>query len=175
MTNLSDAVAPAAAMQRAIAVLAAIDRTHGLAEFSPDGRLLDANQNFLDLMGYSMAQLAGRDHRQLCCPDYALSASHGELWRALARGQSDTGEYLRVTSAGRRVWLQGSYNPVFDDAGRVVKVIQLARDVTGHKLRETGPAVAAAPDVMAVACATLAVFPVNAGAPECKAEGPLLL
>ncbi|WP_343730243.1 PAS domain-containing methyl-accepting chemotaxis protein [Duganella sp.] len=135
MTDLSASVAPAAAIQRAIAVLASVDRTQGLVEYDPDGRVLDANQNFLDLMGYTMEQIAGRDHRMFCTQDFINGEAYGDLWRALALGQADTGEYIRIASDGSHVWLQGSYNPVFDDQGKVIKVIQLARDITDRKLR----------------------------------------
>ncbi|WP_432382174.1 methyl-accepting chemotaxis protein [Duganella sp. P38] len=135
MTDLSSSVAPANAMQRAIAVFSAVDRTHGFVEYDPDGRVLEANQHFLDLMGYTREQIGGRDHRIFCTQEYINSESYGDLWRKLTLGQADDGEYVRLTSGGRQVWLQGSYNPVFDDDGKVVKVIQLAQDITERKTR----------------------------------------
>jgi methyl-accepting chemotaxis protein len=135
MTDLSTAVAPALAMQRAVTVFDAINRTQGVVEYDPDGRVLDANQNFLDLMGYTHDQITGRDHRIFCCQQFIGSEAYGDLWRKLALGESDTGEYKRLTSGGNMVWLQGSYNPVFDDDGKVVKVVQLARDITVRKTR----------------------------------------
>ncbi|EEF27622.1 sensory transduction histidine kinase, putative, partial [Ricinus communis] len=135
MTDLSTAVAPALAMQRAATVFDAINRTQGLVEYDPDGRVLDANQNFLDMMGYTREQLTGRDHRIFCCQEFIQSEAYGDLWRKLALGEADTGEYKRLTSKGAGVWLQGSYNPVLDDDGKVIKVIQLARDITVRKTR----------------------------------------
>lgn len=135
MTDLSSSLAPANAMQRAVAVFAAIDRTHAVIAYDPDGRVLDANQNFLDLMGYTREQISGRDHRIFCCQQYINSESYGDLWRKLTLGEADDGEYMRLTSGGQQVWLQGGYNPVFDDDGKVVKVIQLALDITERKTR----------------------------------------
>jgi methyl-accepting chemotaxis protein len=135
MTDLSGAVAPAAAMQRAIAVLAAVDRTQGLVEYDLDGRVLDANQNFLDLMGYTIEQIVGRDHRMFCTQDYINDEMYGDLWRAMTQGLAETGEYIRVTSSGKHVWLQGSYNRCSMTRAMWSKSSGPARDITDGKIR----------------------------------------
>ncbi|MRW91487.1 PAS domain S-box protein [Duganella sp. FT80W] len=136
MTDLSATAAPAAALQRAAAIATAIDLTQGVIEYDPDGRVLDANQNFLDIVGYSREQLVGRDHRILCSQEYIHSEAYGELWRRLALGEVEKqGVCVRLSSAGKPLWLYGSYNPVLDDDGKVIKVIQLAVDVTEPKTR----------------------------------------
>ncbi|MGV7209601.1 PAS domain S-box protein [Oxalobacteraceae bacterium A2-2] len=134
MTDLSALPAAAAMPQRASAVLDAINRTQCLVEYSLDGKVLDANQHFLKLTGYSLDDITGHEHGLFCTPDYAASPAHADLWRRLAQGGSDTGEYLRLASDDRQLWLLGSYNPVYDASGQVVKVIQLARDITESKI-----------------------------------------
>lgn len=73
MTDLSAPVATAAMMQRALAVQAAADRTLAVVEYDAHGRVLDAHPIFLELMGYTLEQLRGSDHRQLCRAEFIES------------------------------------------------------------------------------------------------------
>jgi methyl-accepting chemotaxis protein len=130
MTDLSASVASAAAVQRALALQAAADRTQAVVEYDPHGRVLDANPMFLELMGYTLDQVRGSDHRLFCPPEFIQSGACEALWRKLGQGVPEDGLCVRVTSSGREVWLLASYNPVRDADGQVSAVIQLARDVT---------------------------------------------
>ncbi len=114
--------------------LAALSKSQAMIEFALDGTILTANENFLAAMGYSLAEIVGRHHRMFVTPDYAASPDYAEFWRRLGRGTFDRGEYKRLGKAGREVWIQASYNPVFDKAGRPVKVVKIAADVTAQKL-----------------------------------------
>ncbi|WP_462378944.1 methyl-accepting chemotaxis protein [Pseudomonas sp. Marseille-QA0892] len=110
-------------------ILAAIHRSMAVIEFRLDGTVVAANDNFVGLMGYRLDDIVGRHHRQFCEPAYARSADYVTLWQKLARGEPVTGRFPRLTRDGRRVWLEASYTPVFDE-GVLVKVIKLASDVT---------------------------------------------
>ncbi|EGF93266.1 sensory box protein [Asticcacaulis biprosthecium C19] len=103
-------------------------------EFTPKGDILTANENFLKAVGYTLAELKGGHHRQFCDPAYVDSADYRRFWSDLAAGRFSTGEFKRFVKGGRPVWLQASYNPVRDGAGRVVKVIKFASDVTDAKI-----------------------------------------
>ncbi len=110
--------------------VAAIERSQGVIEFSLDGAVVRANQNFLDIVGYSMDELRGRHHRALCAPEDAESTEYRQFWNRLGRGEFETGEFRRVSKDGRDVWLQATYNPVFDAEGRPTGVVKYAMDVT---------------------------------------------
>lgn len=115
--------------------LAAIDRSQAVIEFDLAGTILSANENFLDLMGYRMEDIRGLHHRTFVAPEQAGSAEYQAFWERLGRGEFSSGEYRRIGRDGREVWIQASYNPVFDPRGRPVKVVKFATDVTEAKLR----------------------------------------
>ncbi len=114
----------------------AIDRAQAVIEFDLDGIIVDANRNFLQLTGYTnVDELRGKHHRMFVDPITAASEEYRAFWATLARGEFETGEYKRFGKAGKEVWLQASYNPIFDLEGRPYKVVKYASDITGEKLR----------------------------------------
>ena len=113
----------------------AIGRAQGVVEFALDGTVLDANENFLALTGYALDEIVGRHHRMFCDPEMAASAEYAAFWEKLARGDYDSGEYRRRTRDGRNIWIQATYNPIFDLDGKPVKVVKFASDVTEQKTR----------------------------------------
>ena len=115
--------------------MSALDRVQALIRFSPDGVILDANQNFLEVMGYGLEEIRGQHHRMFVDSQYGVSGEYGEFWRAIGRGEFQRGEFKRIAKAGRAVWLLASYNPVFDAKGRLLEVVKCATDVTEEKLR----------------------------------------
>ena len=110
--------------------LAAISKVQGIIEFDLDGNILRANDLFLDAMGYREDELRGRHHSMLVLPEETRSPAYKEFWRKLRGGEYDTGQYLRIGKNGRRVWIEASYNPIFDAEGRPFKVVKFATDIT---------------------------------------------
>lgn len=108
----------------------AIGRAQAVIEFSTDGVILTANDNFLETMGYRLDEIQGRHHSLFCDADFAQSAEYRLFWEALSRGEFRAAEYRRVAKGGRPVYIQASYNPIFDDTGAVIKVVKFATDVT---------------------------------------------
>lgn len=113
----------------------AIGRAQGVVEFALDGTVLDANENFLALTGYKLDEVVGRHHRMFCTPEHAASAEYAALWEKLGRGDYDGGEYHRRTKEGRDIWIQATYNPIFDLDGKPVKVVKFATDVTEQRTK----------------------------------------
>ncbi len=108
----------------------AIDRAQAVIEFGLDGTVLAANQNFLDVFGYTLDEIAGKHHRIFCEPGYADTPEYAEFWQRLGRGEYDCGEFKRIAKNGAEVWLQASYNPIFDADGQPLKVVKFASDIT---------------------------------------------
>ncbi|MCD0278119.1 PAS domain S-box protein [Xanthomonas melonis] len=108
----------------------AIDKVMAVIEFSLDGTILDANQNFLQVMGYRLDEILGRHHGMFVDAATRQSAAYRAFWEALGRGAFDAGRYRRIGKDGREVWIQASYNPVLDEHGRPYKVVKYATDVT---------------------------------------------
>ena len=112
------------------ALSTAMHRSHAVIEFGLDGTILDANDAFLDLMGYRGDQLIGRHHRVMCRPDLANSPQYAEFWRRLARGEYDSGRYQRIDSKGDEVWIQATYNPILDVSGKPQRIVKFASDIS---------------------------------------------
>jgi methyl-accepting chemotaxis protein len=111
----------------------AIDRVQAVVEFDLQGKVLHANQNFLDVLGYGMDEIRGQHHRMFCSPDYVHSPEYLAFWERLGRGEFDAGEYRRFTKTGKEVWILASYNPIFDAEGKPFKIVKFATDITRQK------------------------------------------
>jgi methyl-accepting chemotaxis protein len=112
------------------AILAALDRSTAVIEFSPDGTILTANANFLNTVGYSLDEIRGKHHRIFCEDGYADSPEYREFWHKLNHGEFVAGLFRRIRHDGSVLWLEASYNPIFDADGRLLKVVKFAADVT---------------------------------------------
>ncbi len=115
--------------------LAAIGRSQAVIDFSPDGSILDANENFLNLMGYTLDEVKGRHHRLFVTAEDAAGQAYQNFWEELARGHFHSGEFKRVGRGGKEVWIQATYNPIFGPDGKTAKVVKYAVDVTEAKMR----------------------------------------
>lgn len=117
---------------RQMRVLEALDRLQAKIEFTPDGTILEANDNFLATMGYSLAEIKGQHHRMFVSPDYARSNEYRDFWAQLARGEARSGEFERFGRGGKEVWIQGAYCPVLDGNNRIVRVVKFAVDISAQ-------------------------------------------
>ncbi|WP_408159658.1 sensor domain-containing protein [Herbaspirillum lusitanum] len=113
-------------------VLTALSRSMAMLEIAPDGTLLDANDNFLQLLGYARSELVGQHHRMLCDPVYTQSPAYEDFWRRLHQGETLSGPLQRMRADGSELWLEASCNPVMDAEGRLQKVVSIATDITTH-------------------------------------------
>jgi len=115
--------------------LAAIDRAQAMIEFKLDGTIVNANENFLNALGYSLAEIEGKHHSMFMPQADRDSVDYREFWAALRRGEYQAGEFKRIGKGGREVWILASYNPVMDDTGKPIGVVKFATDVTASKVR----------------------------------------
>ena len=113
----------------------AIRRSQAVIAFAMDGTVLDANENFLAVMGYDADEVIGRHHSLFVEPAYAKSRDYAEFWASLRRGEYSSAQYRRLAKDGRSVWIQASYNPIFDLNGEPFKVIKFATDITEEVAR----------------------------------------
>ncbi len=109
--------------------LEAIKSHMGYIEFTPTGIVIDANELFLEVVGYERREIQGQHHRMLCDRRYAESGEYQRFWQDLAKGEPQHGTFRRFGKGGQEVWLEASYFPVMSDQN-VIKVIKIASDVT---------------------------------------------
>jgi methyl-accepting chemotaxis protein len=110
--------------------IAAISRSQAIIHFTLDGIILDANENFLRTMGYTRGEVVGRHHEIFVEPTERRSAGYRAFWDELRQGRFQTAEFKRIGKGGQEVWIQASYTPIVDAAGRVIKVVKFATDIT---------------------------------------------
>ena len=110
--------------------IAAIDKAQGVISFGLDGTVLDANANFLAVIGYRSEEIVGRHHGMFVEPQERATEDYRAFWAALAAGRYQTGRFRRIAKGGSAVWIQASYNPILDAAGRPYKVVKFATDIT---------------------------------------------
>ncbi|QBE66050.1 methyl-accepting chemotaxis protein [Pseudoduganella lutea] len=113
-------------------LVGAIDKAQAVVEFDMHGVVLNANENFLAVMGYELGDIQGEHHRVFCEDDYASSLEYRKFWQKLNRGEFDAGRYKRIGANGRAVWIQATYNPIFDLDGKPYKVVKFATDITAQ-------------------------------------------
>ena len=111
----------------------AINRVQAVIEFDLTGKVLSANDNFLNTFGYRLDEVIGQHHRLFCDPAFARSPEYLAFWDRLGRGEFNAGEFRRVGKQGQDIWIQASYNPIFDAAGRPEKVVKFATDISANK------------------------------------------
>ncbi|CAH0525290.1 Biofilm dispersion protein BdlA [Vibrio hippocampi] len=109
-------------------LFSALDKSQAIIEFEPDGTILSANSNFLNALGYSASQVVGYQHRMFCFDNFYNENPH--FWQDLQKGQVKSGLFQRCSSSGSSVWIEATYNPIMDKAGKVIKVVKLATDIT---------------------------------------------
>jgi len=112
--------------------LNAISRVQGTIEFTVSGEVITANEIFLSVLGYRLDEIQGRHHRMFVDPAYAESSNYRDFWAKLNRGDCISDEFKRLGRDGKEVWIQASYNPIFDMNGKVTKIVKFATDVTGR-------------------------------------------
>ena len=116
------------------AKLEALSKAMAIIEFKLDGTIVTANENFLATVGYSLDEIKGRHHSMFVDAAYGASAEYREFWAALNRGEHKVAEFKRHGKGGREIWLEASYTPILNAAGKPVSVVKFATDITRNKL-----------------------------------------
>lgn len=114
-------------------ILASLDRSLATIEFEPNGTIITANENFLVTLGYELHEIVGQHHRIFVDPVEAQASEYQAFWAALGHGTFQTAEYRRIAKDGSDVWIQATYNPVLDEAGKVERIVKFAADITGQR------------------------------------------
>ncbi len=124
--------------------LTALDRAMAVIEFDLEGRILCANDNLIRLLGYGANEIIGKNHSILCPPELVNSTEYADFWRRLNKGEFFSGQFKRVGRHGNTLWLEASYNPVYDANGKLFKVVKFASDITARIERHERDAQSAA-------------------------------
>jgi methyl-accepting chemotaxis protein len=115
--------------------MTAIGKSQGVIEICLNGNIIKVNQVYLDMLGYTESELLGKHVSMVLDPTFAKSAAYTELWNKLVKGGTDSGQYKRIAKGGREVWIQASYNPIYDLKGNPFKIVNYTMDITAQKLQ----------------------------------------
>lgn len=116
------------------AVSDAINRSMAVIEFTPEGHILSANENFLATVGYRLEDIKGKHHKMFCPSEFY--EDNPTFWKDLANGNFKSGQFKRISAHGTVIWLEASYNPIFDNNGNTLKIIKFASDIT-HRVEQS--------------------------------------
>lgn len=112
--------------------LDALSRAQAVIEFLPHGEIVGANENFCAAVGYELSEIQGKHHSMFCEPSYASSDAYKQFWADLAAGTFKSDEFKRIGKGGNEIWIQATYNPIFDEQGNVFRVVKFATDITAR-------------------------------------------
>ncbi|MGF6173162.1 methyl-accepting chemotaxis protein [Ensifer sp. 4252] len=115
-------------------IVAALSKSQAMIQFDLTGKILTANENFCQALGYNLQEIVGQHHRMFCATDYVQTQEYRDFWARLGRGEFDANAYKRVAKGGREIWIQATYNPVFHN-GKPYKVVKFASDITAAKIK----------------------------------------
>jgi methyl-accepting chemotaxis protein len=116
-----------------IGMLTAMEENFAIISFQPNGTIINANNNFLNVLGYKLNEVVGNHHRIFCDKTYTNSKEYIDFWNNLANGISQINEFERFHKDGSSVWIQASYTPVKNKSGKVIRVVKFAQDITESK------------------------------------------
>lgn len=114
--------------------LEAIGKSNAIIEFDTKGNVLDANQNFLKIVGYELDEIVGQHHSLLVTEEHKNATEYQEFWSQLGEGNFVEGEFERQKKNGKKIWLRGMYNPIYDMNGKPCKIVKFAVDITQEKV-----------------------------------------
>lgn len=135
MKIASDVTEEKVAAMEQQSIIGALHRSQAIIEFTPEGNIITANKNFTDAIGYDLRNIKGKHHKIFCHDDFYQQ--YPSFWQDLQQGQFKSGQFRRKDSHGKDLWLEATYNPIFDENNNVVKVIKFATDITANVERET--------------------------------------
>src|SRR5436853_524705 len=110
----------------------ALSRSQAVIEFTLDGTVVYANENFCNALGYKLDEIKGKHHSMFVEASYRESPEYREFWQKLGRGEFDAGQYKRIGNNNKEVWIQASYNPIFDTNGKPFKIVKYATDISAQ-------------------------------------------
>ena len=140
-TDVTEKLLAAKASQN---LLEALDLSLAVIEFNLDGTIITANKNFCEATGHQLDSIKGKHHRMFCKEDYVKTDAYANFWRRLNQGEAFSGRFERITATNAPLWLQATYNPIYDNDGNVQKVVKFASDITERVLQQEQDAESAA-------------------------------
>lgn len=113
----------------------AINESQAVIEFTPDGYIMNANENFLRIMGYEINEIKGKHHQIFLDYTKKSSVEYQDFWKKLSAGNFHQDEFMRIKKNGEIIWFQATYHPIKSILGKITKIIKIATDITQKKIQ----------------------------------------
>ena len=111
----------------------AINRSNAIIYFDLNGFILGVNAIFLKTMGFQEDEhdkVVGKHHSIFVSYEYSKSEEYKNFWKHLREGRFFEGEFERKKIDGSPIYLQATYNPIFDESGTITKIMKIATDIS---------------------------------------------
>jgi methyl-accepting chemotaxis protein len=108
----------------------AINKSQAVLELDMDGTVLTANESYLKMFGYTLAEVLGQPYTLFVNPADREGAEYRALWEHMHAGQHEQGRFKRAGKNGREVWVRASFNPLIAQDGKPWKVVKFASEIT---------------------------------------------
>lgn len=102
----------------------------------PAGNIEYVNPKFIEVTGYSLAEVLGKNPRVLKSGEKSPEA-YRELWQTITSGKKWCGEFYNKRKNGELYWESASISPIRDRAGCVTHFVAVKEDITARKQAET--------------------------------------
>ena len=119
--------------QELLSRLEAINRSNAIIYFDLEGFILGVNAIFLNTMGFQEEEhekIIGKHHSIFVSYEYSKSDDYVKFWETLRGGNFFEGEFERKKIDGSSVYLQATYNPIYDEEGNVTKIMKIATNIS---------------------------------------------
>jgi methyl-accepting chemotaxis protein len=120
----------AARLRELESLYAAINKSQAVVEMSIDGTVLTANDNYLKMFGYTLAEVQDQPYSLFVAPADRGADEFRVLWEQMLAGQFAQGRFKRMGKNGAEVWVRASFNPLLDQHGKPWKVVKFASEIT---------------------------------------------
>lgn len=100
-----------------------------ISESDQDGHITSVNQAFLDVSGYTRAEVIGKNHRMFNTGLYPKDF-YRNLWMTISSGHIWRGTFRNLSKARSYYWLQATIVPFTDAWGRISRYVALYTDIT---------------------------------------------
>jgi PAS domain S-box-containing protein len=111
-------------------VIEAINASSAVLEFCPEGKIINANDNFINIFKCTRESILTQHHDIFVANAQINNKNHEKFWLDLKQGKSKSGEFIRYRHDGSHVWVQATYSPILDDNGVPYKIMMIMTDIT---------------------------------------------
>lgn len=99
------------------------------------GRIVEVNDKFCQISGFTREELIGQNHRIVKSPRHP-PGFYQDLWRTIVAGEVWQGEICNLGKQGQEYWVKSTITPFLDEEGQIYQYVSIRTDITQIKQLE---------------------------------------